>query len=165
MRSELEVTDASTAADGAEAFKLYSETVKRQRGALRYNEAYFVNLIELARMSPQIRVLIARTAKTITGFTVVVRHGPAGFYLHGGTDLAFRQYRPSAMLLYTAIQWAQGLACSSFNFMSSPVDQQSLVSFKEKWGGETRQHRTYTLPLRPSYGLFRVAERFQRLIR
>ncbi len=165
MRSDLELADASGAADGVEVFKIYSDTVKRQRGALRYNEAYFVNLIELAQSSPHIRVLLARVANTIAGFTVVVRHGPVGFYLHGGTHLAYRRYQPSAVLLYDAIQWSQSLGCSCFNLMSSPADQKSLVWYKEKWGGETREHRTYTLPLRPSYGFFRIAERIHRLIR
>ena len=165
MRSDLEVADANSAADGVEIFKIYSDTVKRRRGALRYSEAYFVNLIKLAQLSPHIRVLLARWASTIAGFTVVVRHGPVGFYLHGGTHLAYRQYQPSAVLLYEAIQWSQSLDCSCFNLMSSPADQQSLVWYKEKWGGETREHRTYTLPLRSSYGIFRVAERIHRLVR
>ena len=165
IRSGLEVADASGAADGCEVFRIYSDTVKRRRGALRYNEAYFVNLISLAQSSPHIRVLLARMANTIAGFTVVVRHGPVGFYLHGGSHLAYRQYQPSAILLYEAIQWSQNLGCICFNLMSSPVDQQSLVWYKEKWGGETREHRTFTLPLRSSYGLFRFAQRIYRLVR
>jgi hypothetical protein len=165
MRSELEVSDAGGAADGGDIFRIYSDTVKRQRGALRYNETYFVKLIELAQSSPLIRVLVARAANTIAGFTVVVRHGPAGFYLHGGTHLEHRQHQPSAVLLYEAIQWAQSLGCGSFNLMSSPADQESLIWYKEKWGGETREHRTYTLALRSSFRLFRVAERIYRLVR
>jgi hypothetical protein len=165
MRSELKVSDAGDAADGGEIFRLYSDTVKRQRGALRYNEAYFVKLIELAQSNSLVRVLIARMADSIAGFTVTVRHGPVGLYLHGGTNLEHRQHQPSAVLLYEAIQWAQSLGCGSFNLMSSPADQESLVWYKEKWGGETREHRTYTLPLRPSFGLFRVAERIHRLVR
>ncbi len=165
MRSDLELVDAGGAADGVEIFRIYSDTVKRQRGVLRYSEAYFVNLIKLAQSSSHIRVLLARMENTIAGFTVVVRHGPVGFYLHGGTRMAFRQYQPSAVLLYEAIQWTQSLGCSSFNLMSSPADQQSLVWYKEKWGGKTGEHRTYTLPLRTSYGFFRFAERIYRLVR
>ena len=165
MRSDLEISDASGAADGAEIFGIYSDTVKRQRGALRYSVAYFVNLIGLAKSSPHIRVLLARMENSIAGFTVVVRHGAVGFYLHGGTHVAYRKYQPSAVLLYEAIQWSQSLGCRCFNLMSSPADQQSLVWYKEKWGGETKEHRTYTLPLRSSYGFFRVAEHFYRLVR
>ena len=165
MRSDLEIVDADDAADGADVFKIYSDTVRRQRGAIRYSEPYFVNLISLAKSSPHVRVLLARLANTIAGFTIVVRHGPVGLYLHGGTDMAYRQYQPSAILLYEAIQWSQSLGCSCFNLMSSPTDQKSLVWYKEKWGGETREHRTYTLPLRSSYRFFRVVERIYRLMR
>ena len=165
MRSDLEISDADSDTDGIEIFRIYSDTVKRQQGTLRYNAAYFVNLIELAQSNPLVRVSLARAAKEIAGFTVVVRHGSSGFYLHGGTDQSYRQQQPSAALLYDAIQWAQNLSCGSFNLMSSPADQESLVWYKEKWGGETREHRTYTLPLNSSYGLFRVAERIYRLVR
>ena len=165
MRSDLEVADASGAADGIEIFRMYSDTVKRHRGALRYNETYFVNLVALAQSSPHVRVLLARMADAIAGFTVVARHGPSGLYLHGGTHQAYRQYQPSAVLLYAAIQWSQSLGCSRFNLMSSPAGQQSLVWYKEKWGGETREHRMYTLPIRASYGFFRFAERIYRLVR
>jgi hypothetical protein len=165
IRSSLEVVDASGAADSCEVFRIYSDTVKRHRGALRYNEAYFVNLIRLAQSSPHIRVLLARLENKIAGFTVVVRHGPVGFYLHGGTHLAYRQCQPSALLLYEAIQWSQRLGCICFNLMSSPANQQSLVWYKEKWGGETRQHKTYTLPLRPSYRFLKIAESLYRWIR
>lgn len=165
MRSGLEVADSSGAADGTEVFRMYSDTVKRHRGALRYNEAYFVNLVELAQSSPHVRVLLARMTDAIAGFVVVARHGPSGMYLHGGTHPAHRQYQPSALLLYEAIQWTRSLGCSCFNLMSSPAGQQSLVWYKEKWGGETREHRMYTLPVRSSYGFFRIVERIYRLVR
>ena len=165
IRSDLEIADAGDTADGVEVFRIYSDTVKRQRGAVRYNEAYFKNLIELAQSSPHIRVLLGRVENTIAGFTVVVRHGSVGFYLHGGIHLAYRQYQPSAALLYEAIQWSQSLGCNCFNLMSSPADQQSLIWYKEKWGGETREHRTFTLPLRSSYRLFQLIERIYRLVR
>ncbi|MCH8059512.1 MAG: GNAT family N-acetyltransferase, partial [Proteobacteria bacterium] len=123
------------------------------------------NLIDLARTNPQVRVILARIENKIAGFTVVVRHGPVAFYLHGGMRLEFKRYQPSALLLHEAIQWAQGLGCQSFNLMSSPAEQQSLIWYKEKWGAETREHRTYTLVLRPSYRLFRIAEYFYRRLR
>lgn len=165
MRSDLEISDANEARDSVGIFKLYHDTVKRHRGGLRYNETYFRNLILLARSNPHIRVRVARLDQKIAGFTVVIRHGTVACYLHGGIDLNYREHQPSALLLNEAIEWAKGLGCHCFNLMSSPLGQQSLVWYKEKWGAETRQHRTYTLALRPSYRLFRIAERLNRLLR
>jgi len=165
QRSVLQVTDANQAEEGARIFEIYLATVKRHRGGLRYNKAYFCNLIDLARSNPNLRVLLARLNDEIAGFTVVVRHGSVACYLHGGMHLEYRAYQPSTLLLNEAIAWAKGLGCECFNLMSSPADQPSLVWYKEKWGAETREHRTYTLPLRTSYRLFQVAERFYRLVR
>ena len=60
------------------------------------------------------------------------------------------------------IRWAQAAGCESFNFMSSPPNQPSLVRYKEKWGGVTGVHRTYTMKLGVAYPLFRLAEAIAR---
>ena len=62
------------------------------------------------------------------------------------------------------VRMARDAGCESFNFMSSPADQPSLVQYKEKWGGETRAQRTYTLRLSAVYSIFRFAERAYSLI-
>jgi hypothetical protein len=165
IRSGLEILDADLADDGVEIFKIYHDTVKRHRGGLRYNETYFRDLVALAQSNPHVRVTVARLEKKMAGFTVVIRHGSVACYLHGGIDLNYRAYQPSALLLNEAIEWAKGRGCQCFNLMSSPVSQQSLVWYKEKWGAETREHRSFTLVLRSSYQLFRIAERLSRLLR
>jgi lipid II:glycine glycyltransferase (peptidoglycan interpeptide bridge formation enzyme) len=163
LRSDLEIRDAEQAKDGVEIFNIYHDTVKRHRGGLRYNESYFSNLVVLAQSNPHVRVILARREKKIAGFTVVVRHDRMAFYLHGGIRLEYRRLQPSALLLHEAIQWAKQLGCQCFNLMSSPADQKSLIWYKEKWGAETSEHRTYTIPLRRSYRIFQIVERLYRL--
>jgi len=69
------------------------------------------------------------------------------------------------MLLNEAIEWAKAQGSESFNLMSSPQGQDSLIKYKERWGAETREHRTYTLPVRASYHVFHLAERVYRQLR
>ncbi len=164
-RSKLEVMDASSDEDAAAVFAIYKETLKRRRGTMRYNATYFEKLVALARQRSDIRVMLAKFDEKISGFTVIVRHGAVASYLHGGIRLEFRHLQPSALLIHEGIEWAQAQGCSSFNLMSSPPGQPSLVWYKEKWGAETREHRTYVLPLRPSYRLFQAAERLYRRFR
>jgi lipid II:glycine glycyltransferase (peptidoglycan interpeptide bridge formation enzyme) len=45
------------------------------------------------------------------------------------------------------INWAIQNECKTFNFMTSSPDQRSLVKYKEKWGGITKEHITYELHL------------------
>lgn len=164
QRSGLDVADATDEADGSALFDMYRTTIKKHRGSLRYTAGYFSELIRLARQRPDLRVLLAKQGDSIAAFAVAARHGAVGFYLHGAYDWDLREHIPSALLLNEAIEWAQAEGCRMFNLMSSPPAQGSLIRYKEQWGAETREHRVHTLPIRPSYPLFQLAERLYRLV-
>jgi len=163
MRSGLSLVDSTDAADGPRLFELYRSTIERNDGSLRYTAGYFSELVRLAQRNSQLRVLLARQDESIVAFTVVALHGRVAYYLHGAFDWAMREYLPSAMLLHEAIEWSKAQGCEIFNLMSSPKTQESLIKYKERWGAESREHRTYTLPVKSTYRLFRVAERLYRL--
>lgn len=163
-RSGLVVSEATDALVGDELFNMYFQTVKRHGGAVRYNAGYFRALIELAKVQPRLQVLIATQETDVAGFVVTARHGNAAYYLHGGAKPEHRRSSPSDLLLNDAIQRAQREGSQNFSLMASPPDQASLIRYKEKWGGVTRDLSTYTLALRPSYRLFKIVERIYRLI-
>ena len=164
LRSSLDLVDASDPADAVRIYELYRATLERNDGSLRYNATYFGELIQLAQRRPGLRVLLARKDDSIVAFTVVALRGSMSYYLHGAFDWAMREYLPSAMLLNEAIEWAKAQGCESFNLMSSPQGQDSLIKYKERWGAVTREHRTYTLPVKSTYPLFKLAERLYRMI-
>lgn len=165
LRSGLDLVDATNAEDGSRIFELYRSTLERNDGSLRYTAGYFSELIKLSQQDSRLRVLLAKQDDTIAAFTVVALHGKVACYLHGAFDWAMREHLPSAMLLNEAIEWSKAQGCEAFNLMSSPKGQDSLVKYKERWGAESREHRTYTLPVRPTtYALFKAAERLYRLI-
>lgn len=164
-RLQLTTDSPTDASEGRTLYRIYSETVKNHGGALRYNADYFSALINLAGLRSDLQVRIARHDGNVAGFVVVAIHGTTAFYLHGGTATLYRQYCPSDLLLNEAIHMAQGKDIECFNFMSSPNNQASLVKYKQQWGGETRQHKTYTLAIRSSYHLLKLAEKLYHLIR
>ena len=147
------------------AFFFYEATVRRHTGTLRYNENYFRALVGLSRHEPALRILVAGDGVEVAGFAILVHHAGTAYYLHGGTASAYRQYSPNDLLLNEAIQLAQRDGAECFNLMSSPNDQPSLVKYKEKRGGVTKEHRTYTLPIRRSYRLMAIAEKLYRIVR
>lgn len=165
LRSGLDLVESTDAADGERIFELYRTTLERNDGSLRYNADYFSELVKLAQRNSRLRVLLARRNGTIAAFTVVVLHGTVAYYLHGAFDWEMREHLPSAMLLNEAIEWSKAQGCESFNLMSSPVGQDSLIKYKERWGAQTREHRTYTLPLKSTFALFKAAERLYRMLR
>jgi len=163
-RSGLHVRLVHDQALGPHIYGMYRDSVKRHRGSLRYSPTYFTLLLELAELSPAVRVYVAELASEIVGFATVVRHGDMAYYLHGGAIAEARNLSPSDVILGTAIAAAKTAGCEAFNLMASPADQPNLVQYKEKWGGETRPLETYTVPLSSAYPLFRVAETLYRLV-
>jgi hypothetical protein len=140
--------------------RLYQETVKRHNGTIRYTLGYFQNLLALAEIDSGIKCWLAVRDEQPIAFLTAVREGQTVFYLHGAIDRDFRQYQPSDLLLFTAIQWAKDQGATQFNMMSSPLDQLSLVRYKEKWGGTTDKLRTYDWPVKPiAATLFRYVTR------
>lgn len=165
-RAGFHVYKTETPSDGQALFNIYQTTVKRHGGSLRYNANYFSSLIALSLHNPNILCLNAHTDGRIAGFLVACVHMGLAYYLHGGTTPKFRRYSPSDLLVYQAIEWSKERGAHQFNLMTSPRSQRSLVRYKEKWGAETREHRTFTVPInRPLYFAFKVAEKLHRLAR
>ena len=165
QRSALQVTEATDADAGDSLYEIYSQTVKRHGGALRYNATYFRRLIRLSIEQPRLTVLLARQGSDIAGFVVTVLHQDTAYYLHGGADPEYRASSPSDLLVNHAIHHARQEGGERFNLMASPPDQASLLRYKEKWGGVTRELRTYTLPTSSVYPLFKITEKIYGLFR
>ncbi len=164
-RTELVIDAAKDPVIGDSLFDIYSQTVKRHGGSIRYSAVYFQELIKLSAVQPRLRVLIATRNTDIAGFLVVARHGDTAYYLHGGATPEFQKSSPSDLLLNNAIHNAQQARSQTFSLMASPPQQPSLIRYKEKWGGVTRDLKTYTVILSPSFYLFRVVEKLYSLIR
>jgi len=163
-RSGLLVTEADDPSQGDSLFRIYEDTIQRHRGSLRYSREYFRALVALSQQDDRLRVWLARDESAIAGFAVIALHANTAYYLHGGGAASYRTASPSDLLLSHSIASAKSAGCQCFNLMSSPPGQEGLVRYKEKWGGTTRQHRTYTLPMRATYRLFRYAELAYRLM-
>lgn len=163
-RTGLEIDSKVDSTLGAELFGMYASTVKHHGGSLRYNAQYFSALLDLTRSNPAVKVYTAKHGADVAGFAVVIYHGDAAYYLHGASKTEFRQLSPSDLLLAEAIKEAASSNCGTFNFMASPPNQAGLIRYKEKWGGETRQMPTYTIPVSPAYPIFRIAETIYRRI-
>ncbi len=129
--------------DASQMYRLYLKTIQRHSGARRYTRDYFEALKSLAASWERIRFFSALFEGKLAGFLVLGLDGNTAYYLHGAIDMSVQQHRPSDLLFYTALSWSRRQGYSRFNFMSSPLNQPSLVRFKEKWGGKTYKHFTY----------------------
>ncbi len=145
MNSRVHISDSAGMAIEPKIYALYYDTIHRHGGSLRYNAAYFHNIIEFSQSHARLRCLVATVDDEVAGFLVLALENQTAYYLHGGTDMHKQQYRPSDFLFSTAINWARENGMKRFNMMSSPGSQLGLVRYKEKWGGVTRELRTYDI--------------------
>jgi hypothetical protein len=163
-KSDIVVRQTNETSFGPLIYGIYESTVRHHGGSLRYNRDYFSGLLELAAQTPAVQFFVAELSGKVIGFAVVVHHGDAAFYLHGGAVPGARKLSPSDLILAQAIAQAKSSGRCLFNFMASPPDQPTLVRYKEKWGAETREIRTYTVPVSGAYPFFKLAEYFRRSV-
>jgi lipid II:glycine glycyltransferase (peptidoglycan interpeptide bridge formation enzyme) len=108
-----------------------------------------------------LRVLIAQFDRKIAGYVVIGLNNNSAYYLHGASNTKYQIYRPNDLLFLSAIQWAKNEKMDIFNMMSSPVNQPTLIRYKEKWLGVTSIHKTYERDISPIFAnCFRLANSF-----
>ncbi len=143
----LAVRDA-TGSDGAIAFDLYSETIQHRKGTRRYNLRYFDALCGLAERDGRLSVgIVEDAAREPCGFIAVAHSRSSSHYLHGGFARRASEHRPGYLAMAWAISRSVGFGSLRFNMLVSPRDQQSLVSFKESFGGRSCTRWHYDVPL------------------
>lgn len=128
-------------------FNTYVETINRYSGELRYPKEYFVSLVDLTTRHHDVRIFIAEKEQQPVGFLVLILETNTAYYLHGGVSSEARKYGVSDVLIDRALCTARDREVTLLNLMTSPPDQPSLVKYKEKWGAESRQHKTYDFPI------------------
>lgn len=149
-RSPLQLIDAyDDTSHSSIIFGLYKEMVARHGGIMRYSKGYFEALINLAKVHPLLRCILAVKDQEVAGFVVVACHKNTAYDLHCYINQNLKKYNTSDLLTHEGIRWAkeQGMEC--YNLMASQEDRPLLVRYKEKWGGVTREQKTYELVLRP----------------
>jgi len=151
QNSGIKIADASQSFYGTHLYRLYRKTILQHNGSLRYNTDYFSALIELSLTHPDLRCLLVFLGQEIVGFLVLALQNDTAYYLHGAIDTPLRTYGGSALLFYEAITWAKDRGMACFNLMASPNKQASLIRYKEKLGGITKEQKTYEFPIKPFY--------------
>ncbi|PJK00503.1 hypothetical protein CO641_00485 [Lysobacteraceae bacterium NML91-0213] len=129
-RTALEVRRAEPR-DVSVIHRLYTETIARQGGRMRYSREYF-------EMIAGPSAWVACLKGDVIAFVSSGRAGNRGLYLHGGHDERFRSHYPSDILFLAMIREARQAGLRSFDFLASPRGHTSLLGYKQAWGGRPR---------------------------
>ena len=129
--------------------ELYTATVRRHDGQLRYPLAYFRELINLSRIDQRNRIRVARPTDAedgpLVGFNAFTVGETSGTYLHGGHNPAYRSLYAADQLFLTMIQETRRAGANLLDLLASPQDQPSLRHYKESWGGRTQMLFQYSV--------------------
>lgn len=138
----------SVASDAQIISDLYGQTIHRNRGRTRYTRPYFDALCDLSLEDRRLSIGIVLDSEEKTCGFIAVAHGPVtSYYLHGGFSSAAGKLRPG----YAAMEWAilrsRDFGSTRFNMLTSPRGQDSLVAYKESFGGRSYLRSHYDVPL------------------
>ncbi|MBJ6980222.1 GNAT family N-acetyltransferase [Luteimonas sp. MC1895] len=134
--------------EGALLHRIYSETVVRRRGVVRYTPGYFDALCKLSRDDGRLSVgVVVRRDGTPCGFIVIAHSETSSYYLHGGYYSHSANLRPGYIAMAWGIDRAKNYHSRQFNMLTSPLDQPALVAYKESFGGKSYARSHYELPV------------------
>jgi len=144
-RSNVRIDEANEN-DAPYIYKLYKEMIKTHKGKMRYSLPYFNALVKVSRNNPNLMVKIAHSTKgDIISMLVSAYHKGNAYYLHGATNPHYLNMRPADTLMFDTLQSAKQKNIRSFSFLPSPIGQDGLIRFKEKWGGTTSMTPVFDL--------------------
>lgn len=141
---KLQGVSVDQAGSGAVLFDLHRQAVLRNKGKLKYTANYFNSLADEIRKGNVDAKVIAN--ETLSCMVITVPHEGKTFYLHGGSTQAARKLSATDLLLKLSIDQAKQRKHTSFNLLFSSAEQLSLIKFKEKWGGISKEAKTFTIP-------------------
>jgi len=140
-------------------YNLLSKTKERQAIGI-HSKKYYQKMTEVLAPEKMLNIFTAEFQGKNLAAILVAYFNQTAYYLHGGSDPAFRQLMAPHLLQWTAIQEAQKNGYKFYDFWGVAPD---VVKIKreENWRGITRFKRGFApaAPIVEYAGLFELAYR------
>jgi CelD/BcsL family acetyltransferase involved in cellulose biosynthesis len=126
-----------------EFYSLVLMTRRRHR-LLPQPRAWFKNLI--GRIGDKVRIRVARKNGTPISAMLTLRHRASVIYKYGCSDERFHNLGGMPFLFWRLIQESKACGAEKIDFGRSDLDNQGLISFKDKFGTARRLLTYYRYP-------------------
>lgn len=134
--------------EGGLIYQMYAEMIARHKGRLRYTRKYFNALCRASLWERRLSIGVVCDTNGVPAGFIVVCHSPcSSHYLHSGFRSGFSRLRPGYCAMAWAIEQSREFGSRKFNMLTSPVDQPSLVAYKESFGATSSPRQHYAVPL------------------
>jgi serine/alanine adding enzyme len=124
-------------------YKLYLASMERNRAMAKYPLHWFETLYEIVTKKGLGVVLIAELDRVAIAGVVLITSASSVHYFHNGSQYEYLKFCPNELLVHSSIENAVEKKVSFFDFMGSDPNDLSLLRFKEKWGGQSKDIYTY----------------------
>jgi len=149
QKNGLSVTRAVSREEAKVFNDLYVSSMERNRTGTKYPLQWFYTLFEMLIEKGNADIFFARKGDHYAAGVVVVHSLNTDHYLHNGSADAFLEYRPNDLIVDHIIRDGVEKGRGFLDFMGSDPEDTSLLRFKEKWGSESSDIRTYIRNIHP----------------
>jgi serine/alanine adding enzyme len=130
-------------------YKLYLASMKRNRALAKYPLRWFETIYEMVAQKGLGDILIAEQNQVAMAGVVLIHSRSSTHYFHNGSQYEFLKFCPNELLVHSSLEEAIDKGNSFFDFMGSNPNDLSLIRFKEKWGSQSVDLRTYVKDYHP----------------
>ncbi|MDH4157085.1 MAG: GNAT family N-acetyltransferase [candidate division Zixibacteria bacterium] len=142
-REGIEVRAINWDRDAAAFVELMRRTERRHGRSVRYPEAFFRSLAELARHDERIKWLWCEHDGEPAASHIYIAEDGAVIYWQGYFDKKFSFLRPNHYMHYTTAKAAAAQGVKYFNLGASPETAEGLKAYKDRWGGSPYSYKCY----------------------
>lgn len=134
--SGIEISHASHLQDITETYPILQNVYHRLQVPLPALSLFQAIFTELAPRN-RVKVLMAKYNNTPIGVLYLLIYKGISLYWYTGTLCEYSSYRPSDLLMWSALQYSQEIGCHTFDFggAGKPTEEYGVRDFKAKFGG------------------------------
>jgi serine/alanine adding enzyme len=175
QRSRITIHREESREDITVFYKLYLTSMERNRAMARYPFRWFEAVYEEMVEKGLGAFLFAELEHEAIAGAVLIKSSTSTHYFHNGSKYEFLKFCPNELLIHSALEEAIEKGNSFFDFMGSDPNDLSLLQFKEKWGGQSKDVCTYVRDYHPfrckiwewgkKLGSSQIGDRLVRMVR
>jgi lipid II:glycine glycyltransferase (peptidoglycan interpeptide bridge formation enzyme) len=144
------IVKGTTSPEEIEVFhRLYLASMDRNRTGAKYPLRWFQVLYETLMRQGKADIRFAVKGDQYAAGVVLVYSPSAIHYLHNGSDLVHLENRPNDLIVDDIIRKGMKEGKTVLDFMGSDRQDAALLRFKEKWGSQSIDIRTFVRDFHP----------------
>lgn len=144
-RSSLDLVRVQSRNDVSKFYRLYLH-MRKQNGLLPMPLSFFLNLWDEFEPLGQIEIHLARLDSRPVSGILLLKFCDTVIYEYGATETHALSARPSQLLLWKGIEDAHAEGYQWFDFGRTSLDNNGLITFKDRWGTSRVQLVSFQIP-------------------